>query len=144
MSGRNTPVAANHFSVEIDGAGTVSFSEVSGLTAEITPILYRDGGDKLPWSKTIPGLVRFHPVTLKRGVTGDRFVVQWAISAIQGQAERRMVTISLLDEQYAPVMRWRLRNAWVSRYEAPHLKASGNEIAIETIELTHDGLDILD
>ena len=52
------------------------------------------------------------------------------------------MTITLLDEQRQAVLRWHLRNAWPVKIEGPTLNATGNEVAIETLELAHEGLEI--
>ena len=50
--------------------------------------------------------------------------------------------MSLLNEERAPVMTWKLRNAWPVKLEGPGLKGSGNEIAIESMELVHEGVEV--
>ena len=57
--------------------------------------------------------------------------------------ERQDILISLLDETHAPVMQWQVQEAWVTKITSPDLKASGNEVAVETIEIAHEGLAIL-
>ena len=52
------------------------------------------------------------------------------------------MTIKLLNEQHAPVMTWKVKNAWPLKVEGPSLKADGNEVAIESIELAHEGVTV--
>jgi phage tail-like protein len=54
--------------------------------------------------------------------------------------EQRDISISLLDEQHNPVMTWSIVNAWPTKVTSPDMKANGNEVAIETIELAHEGI----
>jgi len=56
--------------------------------------------------------------------------------------KRLPVTISLLDETGKPTMVWTLANAWPTKITGTDLKAEGNEVAIETIEIVHEGLTI--
>ena len=56
--------------------------------------------------------------------------------------DRRTLTISLLDENHEPVMSWKATNAFPVKVEGPSLKSTGNEVAIESIEIAHEGLTI--
>jgi phage tail-like protein len=134
------PLPAYHFLVEWGGTRT-GFTEVSGLGIEAEVLEYREGGSL--HTVKIPGQLKYSNVILKRGIVkGDNEFFQW-ISTINGSAvQRRDVMISLLDETHQPVMRWRLSNAWPSKIEASTLNANASEIAIEIIELTHEGITI--
>ena len=57
---------------------------------------------------------------------------------------RRAVTIKLLNEDHEPIVVWRLENAWPKKIQSTDLKADANEVAIETMELTHEGLTVSD
>jgi phage tail-like protein len=135
------PMPAFHFIV--DGAGPVSFSEISGLNVEVQLMEYRGGAQ--PEFQTIkqPGLKKFSELTLKKGVfPGDNQFFEWWNTASLNIVERRDLTISLLNEQHAPVMVWNVKNAWPSKVEGPTLKGDGNEIAVETIVLQHEGIAV--
>lgn len=56
--------------------------------------------------------------------------------------ERRDITIKLLDENHDPVITWKVKNAWPTKVQSTDLKADGNEVAIESIEIVHEGLTI--
>ena len=86
--------------------------------------------------------MKYPNVTLKRGITGNLELFDWWKAARDGQLLRRDVTITLLDEQRQEVQRWRLRDAWPAKIEAGPLNAQGNEVAIETLELAHEGFEI--
>ena len=91
----------------------------------------------------MPGLQQFGDVTLKRGVfKGDNEFYTWWNTVSLNTIERRDVTISLLDETHAPVVTWKIKNAWPSKVTSPDLKAEGNEIAIETLIIKHEGFTI--
>lgn len=136
------PLPAFHFTVEWGGT-RVGFSEVSGLTQENQAIEYRDGS--FPEYSTIkmPGLRKFSNVTCKRGVvSADNEFFDWLSTIRLNKVERRDVIVSLLNESHEPVMVWKLHNAFPVKIEGPQLKATGNEVAIESIELAHEGMEL--
>ena len=143
---RENPYGNYNFTVEISGIDNpahAGFSEVSGLDLEVTPIEYRSGNDKTLATRKIPGLTKFSNVTLKRGITGSMEMYEWIKQVHLGSGSiRHDVTIHLLDEERNPVMAWNLKNAWPVKLAGPVLNAKGNEVAIETLELTHEGLTI--
>lgn len=141
-AGRRDPFKSYSFLVEIDGIASAAFKSVSGLGAEAEVIEYREGADPLSSSRKLPGRVRYPNVTLKRGLTTSRELWEWWQTVVDGAVERRNVAIVLLDDSRTPVLRWLLRNAWIARIEGPSLHASGNEVAIESIELAHEGLEL--
>jgi phage tail-like protein len=141
---RTDPYKNFNFRVEIDGVAAAAFASVSGLAAEAEVIEYREGADKVTSSRKLPGRVRYPNVTLRRGLTASRDLWNWWRTTRDGQVERRTVAITLLNDAGEPVLRWRLREAWIARIEASDLDAQGNEVAIETIELAHEGLELDD
>lgn len=136
------PLPVFHFSVEWSG-NRVGFSEVSGLTQENQAIEYRDGSFPEYSSIKMPGLRKFNNVTLKRGVVkSDNDFFKWLSTVKLNKVERRDLVISLLDENHAPVMVWKIHRAFPVKVEGPALKATGNEVAIESIEVAHEGLEV--
>jgi phage tail-like protein len=144
MATKTHPFTALHFTVRWgDSNNTVSFSEVSGLTLESEPIEYRPGDDASLTVRKIPGLRKYGNVTLKRGIVPkENGFWDWWNQIQSGTVERRAVTISLLNEEHKPVVNWEIRDAWPVKVEGPGLNATGNEIAIETLELAHEGMKI--
>jgi phage tail-like protein len=144
---RNDPYSAQNFSVTIAGilddgqAVRGSFAEVSGLDVEITPIEYRNGSEDITVRK-IPGLKKFPNIVLKRGITGDITLWKWVKTIIDGQVLRADGTITLLDESRQPVLVWRFRRGWPCKLSGPSFNATANEIAIEILEIAHEGLEI--
>jgi phage tail-like protein len=67
---------------------------------------------------------------------------QWYQQIANGENVRRNGSVILRNEARADVMRWNFENAWVNKIEGPGLKASGNEVAIESMELVHEGLTL--
>ena|SRR5689334_7117870 len=143
VSNRLDPFGAFRFRVEIDGVQRAGFEEVSGLDSGQAIIEYREGDEKTTRVRKLPGLLRYANLVLKRGVTQDMELWQWRKQVADGeiaQARRNGVVI-LLDDAGAPVARWVFVNAWPVKYEGPALNATGNEVAIETLELAHEGLE---
>lgn len=139
----NYPIPVFHFSVSF-GADNIGFSEVSGLSQEIQAIEYRDGlmsGNTLPLKR--PGLKKSGNITLKRGmVTQNNDLYNWLNNSGNPNVERRDLIITLLNDENSPVFVWKIAQAWPTKCEGPGLKASGNEIAIESIELVHEGINL--
>ncbi len=139
---RNDPYRGFNFEVSFGESAAAGFSAVSGLTAEGDVAEYREGSDRSNSVRKLPGLRKFANVQLKRGVTRDDKLWRWYAGTANGKSDRREVTITLLDEQRRPVLRWLLRAAWVNKIESGGLKASASEILIETVELVHEGVSI--
>jgi phage tail-like protein len=136
------PMTAFHFLVEWGGT-QIGFSEVSGLNIEVQPIEYRHGLSPEYSVMKMPGMKKYGNITLKRGVfKGDNEFYNWYNQIKLNKPERRDITISLLDEEHNPVMVWKAVNAWPTKITSPDLKATGNEVAIEQIEIVHEGLRI--
>lgn len=137
------PLPAFHFQVDW-GSASFAFSEVTGLNIEVQVIEYRDGSDMDYSMQKMPGLKKYGNVTLKRGVTAaNNEFFAWYETTRLNTTERRDIVISLLNEDHEPTMVWRIQKAWVTKLTAPDLKASGNEVAIEQIELAHEGFTVL-
>ena len=136
------PLPVFHFTVEWGGT-RIGFSEVTGLTQENQAIEYRDGSFPEYSSVKMPGLRKFSNITLKRGIAEhDNEFFSWLNTIKLNKAERRDLIISLLNGEHTPVMTWKVQNAFPVKVEGPQLKASGNEVAVESIELAHEGLTL--
>ncbi len=140
-SGR-TPFTSGNFTVEIQGIATTFFSEVTGLEASIDVVEYRAGDAKLNTEQKLSGLNKFPNITLKRGLTQDLSLWNWINDAMAGNVLRTPVVIRLLDQAEKTVLVWKLRNAWPCRWTGPSLSAGTSEIAIETLEVCHEGLEL--
>ena len=144
---REDPYGGFNFEVIVAGvsddgqAVKGSFSEASGLEVELTPIEYRNGGEPLR-PRLIPGMHKFSKVTLKRGIIGDLAFWNWVVEALNGLVRRTEVAVVLLDENRQEVMRWNFERAWPSKWTGPGLNAANNEIAMETLEICHEGMQI--
>jgi phage tail-like protein len=139
----NYPLPKFHFSVEWGGQ-RIGFTEASGLDAETELIEYRDGVSREYSKQKMPGMQKYSNVTLKRGtfVNDNDFFDWWKTTRTLGTPERRDLTISLLNENHTPVFVWKIKNAFPTKVQATDLKADGNEVAIETLELAHEGIEM--
>jgi phage tail-like protein len=136
------PIPKFRFEVKWDSA-VMSFQEVSGLDVEAQPIEYR-AGDSATFSVVkMPGIKKYSNVTMKKGVfKSDNKFWDWFNQIKMNTIKRVPVTISLLDQDGKPTMVWTLTNAWPTKITGTDLKAEGNEVAVETIEIVHEGLTI--
>jgi phage tail-like protein len=133
------------FSFLVDwGPARLGFTEITGLERTIEPIEYREGSNQNFTKLKMPGLETLSNVTLKRGTfQSDTEFYDWFNTVQMNTAERRDVTISLLNEEGDPTMVWSLTKCFVVKYQATDLKADGNEVAIETLEIAHEGLSMV-
>ncbi|MCD6066913.1 MAG: phage tail protein [Bacteroidetes bacterium] len=136
------PMPSFHFSVDLGGT-IINCSEVSGLDIELDVIEYRDGNSQTFSKQKMSGLRKSSDVTVKKGLfKDDKQYYTWFNAVQMHVPERKDVTISLLDEAHAPVMTWKLLNAWPKKISSPSMKSDSSEVAIETIEIAHEGCTI--
>jgi phage tail-like protein len=136
---RVDPYGNFNFLVEIDGITRAAFHEVSGFDSTIDVIEHREGGDNTTVRK-LPGMTKHSNIVLKWGLADDRDLYDWHRDAVNGKVQRRNGSIVLLDRQGQERMRWNFVNAWPSKWDGPDFNAEGNDIAIETLELAHEGV----
>jgi phage tail-like protein len=139
---RTDPYRGFNFRIEIDRMTVASFSECSGLTADGDPVEYREGTDMPNTVRKLTGLRKYGNITLKRGFTQNLEFWTWYRNIANGVPDRRNVTIILMNENHQDVLRWEAENAWINKVEGPSLKASGNEVTIESCDLVHEGLTL--
>lgn len=138
----NYPLIKFHFQVEWGGT-KIGFTEVSGLDVENEVIEYRHGASPEFTTTKMPGMQKFSNITLKRGsFNDDNEFYEWLNTVNLNQIERRDIVISLLNEEHEPTVVWKIKNAWPVKVESTDLNADSNEVAIETLELAHEGLRI--
>jgi phage tail-like protein len=134
------------YQFQVDWGGTrLSFTEVTGLVMEREKIEYRHS-DSLDFNKiAMPGLVKNNNITLKRGkFEGDFEFNDWLeLVATERVADRRTVTIRLLNEKRLPVAMWTAAGCFPTKVTAPDMKSDANEAAIESLEIAHEGLKLL-
>ena len=138
------PLSKFYFTVNLGSQdSTVSFQEISGLDTETQPIEYRHGDSKLFSTIKMPGIAKTGNVTLKKGIfVNDNNFWKWYDAIKMNTIKRETVVIQLLDEKAKPTMTWTLSNAWPTKITGTDMKSDANEVAVETIEIAHEGLTI--
>ena len=128
-----------NYKVEIDGLEAGGFSEVTGFDASIDVIEYREG-DMTQTPIKIPGLKKYGNITLKQGLGDSMVRYEWMTAGLEGDVERKTLTITLLDIAGSPAASWQIINAWPVKYTAPDFNATSSEVAIESLEIAHEGM----
>ena len=134
------PFASFNFKLEIEGITIAGFSEVTGLNTESNIIDYREGDEGITPRK-LSGLNKFGNLTLKRGLTIDKQLYELRKTVVDGDIKRVNLSVVAQNEKHDEVARWNVFNAWISKMMAPDMKANANEIAVETVEFVHEGVE---
>lgn len=137
---RKDPYRQFRFRVEIDGISQAGFSECAFADTTTDPVEYREGNEPTRFRK-LSGLTKYGNITLKWGITDSMDLYDWRQRVIDAGAEkeRKNISIILIDEGGADKARWDIEQAWPSKYDPPDFNAKGNEVAIETLEIVHEG-----
>jgi phage tail-like protein len=144
---RNDPLPAFAFKLVIDGVegGSALFKSVSGLKSETEVVPYKEGGAN-GTTRQLIGATKWPNLVLKRGFVGAPFgLVRWRQSVIEHSNDRKGFKrlsgkIVQLRPDLSEVCSWTFVNGWPCRWEGPDFDASKSELAIETIEIAHEGL----
>lgn len=138
---RKDPYVNFRFLVELDGIVQAGFAECSGFGSQVEVVEYREGGDSSTVRKR-PGKVTYPDITLKWGLTDSHELVDWHMTAVHNQIERKNGSIILLaDDGVTEAARWNFFGAWASKLDGPDFNAKGNEIAINTLTVTCERLE---
>jgi phage tail-like protein len=139
---RTDPYRGFNFRVEIDQVGEAFFSEAGGLTFDVDPVDYREGTDQGLHVRKLTGLRKFSNITLKRGFTQNKELWDWYLSVLNGITERRNGAIVLRDEDHQDQLRWEFKEGWICKWEGPALNATSNDVAIESIEICVERVEL--
>ena len=142
MADRQDPFRTFNFRLEIDGIDVAAFSDVKGLQSEGEVADYRTGVDIPLTNRKLPGLRKFGPISLSRGMVKDATLWDWYRNIVNGKPDRRNGTVVLMDEQRSDVLRRNFESAWPNKMQVSDFKASGNEVAVETIELVVENITL--
>jgi phage tail-like protein len=137
---RHDPVLAFCFAVEIGSLQVAGFSEVSGLQAEIEVQEYREGGVNGYVHKRAGPVKYASNLTLKKGITDSTELWSWYRDVMNGRIQRKQVDVVLMNSAGEERRRWKLHNAYPVKWTGPDMKAATSEVAVETLELAHEGL----
>lgn len=132
------PVQQYRYSVSISGVSGIGFNNVDGLEESYEVAEYAEGGYET--NHKLPGKLTTETVTLERGASDDMQLANWFRSILTEEDVRRRVTIVERDFEGSEVRRHTLVNAWASTFTRPTYDAESSEVAIDTIELEHEGI----
>lgn len=141
--GEHDALGVSHYQIEIDGVSLAQFQEMSGLSIERQVTEHRatlPGGQEV--IKKLPGPLKFGDITLQRAMTDNDELYTWIQQVVEGRIDeaRRNGSLVQYDTQFNEVNRWDFENAWPSKWEGPSGKANANEVAVEKVTLTVEGL----
>jgi len=147
---RETPYGAFNFLVNLNSAGVApdsilgGFSDVSGISSDVTIAEYRNGNEKENHVRKVPGVHKVADVTLKRGVVNSKDLWAWMSEVrVKGPLAKREVVITLRDESGNDVESWKLRGVVPMKYTGPTLAAKGGgDVSMEELVLSAEGLEI--
>ena len=134
------PLAKYKYKVTIDGIGVAGFSEVTGYDASIEATDYREGNMVAPTPIKVAGIRKYSNITLKWGVTSNMDMYKWMAGSFEGPVDRKTVAIDLMDDNNKEIATWKIINAWPTKYTGPEFNATSSDVAIESLELAHEGL----
>jgi phage tail-like protein len=137
---RRDPYRGFNFLVELDGITRAGFREASGLDSSTDVVEYREGNEGLATRK-LAGLTKHSNITLKWGLTDDAELWEWRKTAIDRAVQRKNGSIVVLDEAGNEMVRWNFRHAWPVKWTGPGFNATSNDVAIETLEIAHEGVE---
>ncbi|MBK7936678.1 MAG: phage tail protein [Lewinellaceae bacterium] len=138
------PLPKFHFQVDWGGA-KISFMEVSGLDFQVEVIEYRHSDSKDFSKIKMPGMRKYSNITLKRGKFEQDFDFNNWLDEIANERvnNRRDLVIRLLNERHEPVAVWKATRCFPVKVTAPDLKSDANEVAVESLEIAHEGLSLV-
>lgn len=137
---RTDPYRNFNFLVEIDGITQAGFTDCSGFGSSTDPIEYREGGENTT-ARKLPGLTKHNNISLKWGMTDSRELYDWYRDVVTGKVQRKNGSIIVLDLDGKERVRWNFFNAWPAKWDGPAFSAKGNDVAVETLELAHEGIE---
>ena len=136
---RRDPLRNFRFRVEIDGIVQAGFSEATVPDTTTDVIEYREGTE-ITTPRKLPGLTKYGNLSLKWGTTDSMDLYNWRKQIIDGNVQRKNLAVIVIDEGGNDKARYEFVNAWPSKYDPADLNATGNAVAIETLEIVHEGM----
>lgn len=133
------PVRNYKFKLEIDGT-ELGFAEISGYDAKIKEIQYREGNYTVNTARKLPGLTEYGQITLKRGTDTTLTLFKWINDVSTGNIQTKTVTLTALGDDGSMAASWKVINAWPVSYNISEFQGTGNEVVMETLVLTHEGM----
>jgi phage tail-like protein len=138
------PRPASHFRLDLGGRqGVGSFRECSGLDSETSVIEHKSIDDNgRPVVRKVPGEIKWSNITLKRGVDESLDIWKWREQVIQEGPDKSRTngSVALIDYSGSTIATWSFEQGWPIKYTGATLNAGGNEVAVEEIQICHEGL----
>jgi phage tail-like protein len=135
------PYKGFRFKVEIQGIQQAGFMECSSVGSHLEVVEYREGADPINVRK-LPGKASYPDITLKWGMTDNQDLYNWHLQAVKGNLQRQTGSVVQLDDTGTEQVRWNFFNAWPSKWDGPAFNAKGNDLAINTLTLTCERVEI--
>ncbi len=132
------------FHVELDGIDIGAFKECSGVDSETEIIEYKETTkDGKMIIRKLPGAMKWADITLKKSIDHKKDLWDWRRQVEQGEIDdaRRNGSIVLFDSTAKEVARWNFFDGWPSKWKGADLNAGENNVAVEEITITHEGLE---
>lgn len=139
LGGPGPVTGTSRFYVDIGVVGKAMFTELGGLQIETEIKEYAEGGLN-EYVHRLPGRTKVGNLTLKRGMAQDDRLLRWYLKVVSGRIERHNVTVQVFGVDGSKLFRWDFKDAYPVKWIGPQLSASGNALAIDTLELAHSGL----
>ncbi len=142
-NGRDTPSHDPHmglrFWVQLGQIEIAGFRECSSLMIETEVMEFIEGGENT-YTHQLPVRTKYKNITLKRGMDDTRALYDWYTQNVTGPVVRQNISIVIYDSQQNIKRQWDLKNAWPCKWTGPELKAETGSLAVETLEIAHEGL----
>lgn len=134
------PIRNFRFKIEMGESLGGGFSEVSGFDLSIDVVKYHEDGQPMTPTRQ-PGLIKYSNITLKAGIV-NQGLYTWIIQCVGGSIERKTIVLNAYGEEDADtvIASWSIENAWPVKYTAPDFNVTGNDVAVESLELAHESL----
>jgi phage tail-like protein len=129
------------FYVQVDGVSQAVFTELSGLSMEMSVEDVEEGGEN-GFVHRLPGRCKVGNLQLKRGLTKSNDFLKWSLEVAQGTVQPKHVSVILFNPDGTEAIRWSFNNAYPVKWSGPQFKADDTTVAIETVELAHEGFTV--
>jgi phage tail-like protein len=146
VGSRTDVVPAYRFLVDLGSGSTAIFNEVSGLEFKVNTEQWKEGGNN-EYTQILPGRVEYGNLVLKRGYMITNEMLNWCLKMFNRSGNtitRKNVAVSLIKpggaNGYTNIATWTFRNAYPVKWSGPSVKAADNSVAMESVELAHEGL----
>jgi phage tail-like protein len=142
------PYRKLNYTVEVDSIEVGGFQRVSGLTAQMETVEYREGGQNDSVHQ-LPGQISHQNLVLERGLTNRTVLWEWyravQTPSVSNDEKRRNVRVKLRGGYKSNRMwGWEFKNAYPVKWDGPDMSGTGGSVAVQSVEFAHDGFDKLE